>query len=389
MQQFLAAQDWLKELASEAQFFRKNTLPSLTVVNALLEELDRPDESFEWRIIVGGTAGKGTTCRLVEDVLLRAGKTVATLSSPHVQVITERIRINGQLVSAEDFGISILKIKEVSEKLSVIPTYYEAIVCAGIFAAREAGCEILIGEIGLGGRLDAVNAICGKRIAAVTFIGDDHLEKFGGKLENLAQEKAGIFTKDAVELLSYEQKFRSIFEKVANRDVVFLKGVWKNLNKKLARNICKIVLGTSDFVMEKIPLPCRWEKIDPNLILDGAHSAPRFENILPKLKKIQGKKVGILGLGKNHDPKVFEIIEKEFDEIFWVKIPESRDAWDPELLQKIMGRGSICPNPKIALKKAQEYGGTILVNGFFLGGKVRNLFYDPEEILKQRTEFPQ
>ncbi len=403
MQQFFAAQHWLKQLASEAQFFRKNTPPSLKAVNILLDELHRPDESFEWRIIVGGTAGKGTTCRLVEDVLLRAGKKVATLSSPHIQVITERIRINGQLISARDFGTSILKIKEVSEKVSIMPTYYEAIVCAGIFAAKEAGCEIFIGEIGLGGRLDAVNAIAGKRIAAVTFIGDDHLEKFGGKLENLAQEKAGIFTKDAVELLSYEQKFRSIFEKVANRKVLFLKGVWKNLNKKLARNICKIVLGTSDFVMEKLTLPCRWEvinlqssifKLQTNkkggkIILDGAHSAPRFENILPKLKKIQGKKVGVLGLGKNHDPKVFEIIVDEFDEIFWVKIPESRDAWDPEVLKKRIGRGIVCVDAKSALEQAQKLEGTIFVNSFFLGGEIRNLFYDPEEILKQQTEFPQ
>ena len=402
MSHFLAAQDWLKQLASEAQFFRTNKPPSLEVTNALLDALQRPDESFSWRIIVGGTAGKGTTCRLVEDVLLRSGKTVATLSSPHIQVITERIRINGKLISPENFGKYLLKIKEASEKISQTPTYYEAIVCAGILAAREAGCEILIGEIGLGGRLDAVNAIRGKRIAAVTFIGDDHLEKFGGKLENLAQEKAGVFTKDSVELLSYEQNFRSIFEKVSGKKILFLKGVWKNLSKKLARNICEIVLGMSGFVMKKITLPCRWEIINlqssifnlqtqekaVKIILDGAHSAPRFENILPKLKKIQGKKIGILGLGKNHNPEVFKIIADEFDEIFWVKIPESRDAWDPEVLQKTMGRGIVCPDAKSALEQAQKEGGTILVNSFFLGGEVRNLFYDPQKILEQQTEFP-
>ncbi len=396
MSHFLAAQDWLKQLASEAQFFRTNRPPSLEVTNALLDALNRPDKSFFWRIIVGGTAGKGTTCRLVEDVLLRSGKTVATLSSPHIQVITERIRINGKLISMEDFGKSILKIKEVSEKISQKPTYYEAIVCAGIWAAREARCEILIGEIGLGGRLDAVNAIRGKRIAAVTFIGDDHLEKFGGKLENLAREKAGIFTKDAVESLSYEQKFRSIFEKVSGKKILFLKGVWKNLNKKLARNICEIVLETSNFVMEKIPLPCRWEIISfregngaCSIVLDGAHSAPRFENILPKIKKIQGKRIGILGLGKNHNPEIFKIIADEFDEIFWVKIPESRDAWDPQILKEKMGRGIVCIDAKSALKQASELGGTILVNSFFLGGEVRNLLYDPQKILEQQTEFPQ
>lgn len=399
MSHFLSAQDWLKQLASEAQFFRTDTSPSLEAVNALLDALNRPDESFVWRIIVGGTAGKGTTCRLVEDVLLRAGKKVAALASPHIQVITERIRINGQLISMEDFGVSLLKIKEVAEKISVTPTYYEAIVCAGIWAAKEAGCEIFIGEIGLGGRLDAVNAVRGKRIAAVTFIGDDHLERFGGKLENLAREKAGIFTKDSVGMLSYEQTFCSLFEKIAGMKIVFLKGVWKNLNKKLARNICRIVLGTSDFVMTNLKLPCRWEIIPLpptpllggkriKIVLDGAHSAPRFENILPKLKKIQRKKIGVLGLGKNHNPEVFKIIADQFDEIFWVKIPESRDAWDPQILKKTMRRGIVCPDAKSALDQAKKLGGTILVNSFFLGGEVRNLFYDPEKILEQQTEFP-
>jgi folylpolyglutamate synthase/dihydropteroate synthase len=292
-----------------------------------------------------------------------------------------------------------LKIKEISEKISVSPTYYEAIVCAGIFAAKDAGCKFLIGEIGIGGRLDAVNAIRGKRIAAVTFIGDDHLERFEGKLEVLAREKAGIFTKDAVIMLSYEQKFRSIFEKISGRKILFLKGVWKNLNKKLARNICEIALGTNAFVMTNLKLPCRWEIIPSpppplpggegsKIILDGAHSAPRFENILPKLKKIQGKKVGVLGLGKNHNPEIFGIIADEFDEIFWVKIPESRDAWDPQILKEKMGRGIVCADAKSAIEQALGERGTILVNGFFLGGEVRNLFYDPQKVLEQQTEFP-
>jgi len=247
-----------------------------------------------------------------------------------------------------------------------------------------------------------VNFVRGKRVAAVTFIGDDHLEKFGGKLENLAREKAGIFTADSILNLSYEQNFCSTFRNIAKSEVQFIKGIQQKLNKKLARKICEKVLGTSEFKMRKILLPCRWEilneklkikneeceKREQKIILDGAHSAPRFENILPKIKKIPGKKVGIFGLGKNHDPQIFKIISDEFDEIFWVKIPESRDSWSPEILQKKMGRGIVCSDAKTALASAQKLDGTILVNGFFLGGEVRNLFFDPQKILEQQMEFP-
>ncbi len=389
MEHFHKAEDWLLELSSEAQFFRKKTSPSLEVVHAMLEHLGRPDQSFEWRIVVGGTAGKGTVCRLTEDVLLRSGKKVATLISPHLQVVTERIRINGALIDAETFGETLLKIKEISEKLNITPTYYEAIVLAGILAGKEAGCEILICEVGMGGRLDAVNSVTGKRVSALTFIGDDHLEKFDNNIQKLAQEKAGIFTEESMYNVSYEQKMCSTLNSISKSKIKYTKGVKTKLNKKLAQKICKHVLDHDRFVMRKIQLPGRWEKVAPDVILDGAHSAPRFEFILPKIKKVKGKKIGVFGLGKNHDPNIFKIVEKEFDEIFWVNVPEARETWTAEELKQKIGQGKTCPNARTALKEARKLGGTILVNGFFLGGEMRNEFYSPEEILNQQTEFPQ
>ncbi len=193
MEQFHEAQNWLVNLSSEAQFFREGKAPCLQTVNLFLDALGRPDEFFQYRVIVGGTAGKGTVCRTVEDVLLRSGKKVATLLSPHVQVVTERIRINGQLISPEDFAKHIFRVRDAARNLATAPTYYEVVVLAGILAARDAGCEILICEVGLGGEFDAVNAVWGPRIAAVTFIGDDHREILGGTLERIAKTKAGIF----------------------------------------------------------------------------------------------------------------------------------------------------------------------------------------------------
>jgi folylpolyglutamate synthase/dihydropteroate synthase len=389
MEHFHKAEDWLLELSSEAQFFRKDTPPSLEVVQLVLDALGRPDESFEWRVVVGGTAGKGTVCRLTEDVLLTAGKTVATLMSPHLQVITERVRINGKLIEAETFGFTLLEIKKVCEDLSILPTYYEAIVLTGILSAKNAGCEILICEVGMGGRLDAVNSVQGKRVSALTFIGDDHLEKFDNSLSKLAEEKAGIFVENSVYNISYEQKMCSTLNKIAKKDIHYIKGVMTKLNKKMTRNICEEILGSDTFTMRKIQLPGRWEKVAPDVILDGAHSAPRFEFILPKIKKLKGPKIGIFGLGKNHDPNIFNIVEKEFEEIFWVNVPEARDTWTAEELKQKLGRGITCPDAHSALKEARKLGGTILVNGFFLGGEMRNEFYDPQKILEQQTEFPE
>jgi len=239
MEQFYEAQNWLKKLQAESKFFRKTDSlpingvhPLLEKVNKLLDALGRPDESFEYRVVVGGTAGKGTVCRLTEDVLLRAGRKVTTFFSPHVQVVTERIRINGKFIAPEMFGKYILRIQEVAERTHILPTYYEAIILAGILAGQEEGSEILICEVGCGGEWDAVNAVQGKRISALTFIGDDHREILGGTLEKIAETKSGIFTTDSVLNISGEKKFQSILERRGT--VKFVKGISAKLNKKIA-----------------------------------------------------------------------------------------------------------------------------------------------------------
>jgi folylpolyglutamate synthase/dihydropteroate synthase len=382
MESFYKAQNWLLALSSEAQFFRKKKAPSLDAVERILEALDRPDTFFDVRIIVGGTAGKGTVCHLTEDVLLRSGKTVVTITSPHLQVVTERIRINGKIISAQDFGKNILKIKQISESLNIQPTYYEAIVLAGIMAGKNAGCEIFIGEIGLGGRLDAINAVRGKRIAALTFIGEDHLDRFG-TLENMAHEKSGIFTNDSILNLSYEKQFQNILS--ASTQVRFLSGIPQKLNKKLSRKICEAILEHGNFQMQKIQLPARWEKIE-NIILDNAHSRPRFEYILSKIKKLPHPRTALLALSKNHDPQSFEMILNGFDRIIWTEVSGEREFWKPEILQKKFSKGEVISDISQVLTKSTK---KLLITGsMYLCGEARNQFYPVKKILEQQTMFP-
>ncbi|MCF7918124.1 hypothetical protein K9L27_03985 [Candidatus Gracilibacteria bacterium] len=391
MESFSKAKDWLVELSSEAKFFRENTKPSLKAVEAILDALGSPDEFFEWRVIVAGTAGKGSVCRRTEDVLLRAGKSVVTLISPHLQCITERIRIQGRLISEDDFGKFVLKIKKISEEIQIKPTYYEALVLTGVLAGREMGCEVFVGEIGLGGRFDAVNAVRGKRIAALTFIGEDHMQYFGS-LDNMAHEKAGIFTADSVFNISYEKKFQNILLQEAQKEVQFIKGIDFKLGKKLVRKICEKILETTSFEMEKIPMPARWEKIQVAsskniLILDGSHSPPRFEFILPKIQKLPHPRTGIFAMVRNHDPKGFEIILSEFDEIIWTAGAEGHEFWKPEELKKRFEKG-IVQEDVFALLKELPQRSTLVSGSFYLCGKIRTIFYPVEKILSQQTEFP-
>lgn len=382
MTEFKIALDWLNALASEKKFFREKQAPSLDTTHQLLSALGRPDHSFDYRVIIGGTAGKGSTARYTEQTLLDQGKSVALISSPHLQVVNERIRIDGQLITQKSFCEAILYIKDLCAVHDLSPTYYEAIVVAGIYLAAQYNVDVLICEVGIGGALDAVNAVQGLRIAAVTFIGEDHLEMFEHSIENLAAAKAGIFTEDSLLNLTYEQKYSSIFEKTSTNKITYLKGLKSKMNKKIARNICEKILENDDFQMQSPRLPARWEKVGDNLILDGAHSGPRFEYILPKIQKFKPQ-TAILAMSQNHDPETFSAILPYFENVIWTEFSGSISATELQTLHKV-GSVETDYNKAVAVAK----GKTLVTGSLYLCGYVRERFYPGESMVEQQTEWP-
>ncbi len=381
--------EWLNQRSSEAAFFRKKAQPSLEEVNRALDRLGRPDKFFKYRVIVGGTAGKGTVCRYIEQTLIQEGLSVALLSSPHLQIVNERIRLNGQLISKNDFSETLARLKNLIETENLNLTYYEILVLAGILIACEKGIEILICEVGLGGEFDAVNAVQGARLCALTFIGDDHLEILGPKLKNIAETKSKIFTHESIFNTSYEQKFRSILNKNSSIDIVYNKGIKQKLNKKIARKICEQIVCSNSIRMSATKLPCRWEKLDEKIRLDGAHSAPRFEYLIEtKLQKNKGPYTLILGLQKRHNADAIKFIFPYAKNIIWTESGET-DCYSAQELQAIHGVGETIKNPLEALKKAQADDNKILVTGsLYLCGKIRETFYNSADMLEQQTEWP-
>lgn len=384
-----SCQDFLNHLQGERQFFRDGYKQSLDGMEALLAALGNPDRSFEYRVIVGGTAGKGTVTRLIEDTLLREGRTVTTITSPHIQIEQERIRRNGRLIGAGDFEEAVLAVQDAARKVNTQPTYYEALVLAGIVAGAKAGTQYLVAEIGLGGRLDAVNAVQGTRVCALTNIGADHLHTLGGTLEAVAHEKAGIFTSDTRAAFSTEKVYRDILQTHCPIPIQFFSGIPEKLNKKIARNVCEFLLGHGDFEMRKINIPARYEAIG-NIILDGAHCAPKIEYLMRKLNKESGQIHGVLALTKDRDMEVLRPIIELCDQVFYTKPNHGRDFHSPLSLQRHYKKGEVFDDAYEALGRAQALPGKVLVTGsFYLCGEIRNHFYDPEKMLQQQTEFPE
>lgn len=143
-----------------------------------------------WVITVGGTNGKGTTCRLLEAILLASGMRVGVYSSPHLLRYTERVRIQGDELpeAAHSEAMAVIETGRGATSLS----YFEFGTLAALQLFRQASLDVVILEVGLGGRLDATN-IVDADVAVITSIALDHTDWLGPDRASIAREKAGIF----------------------------------------------------------------------------------------------------------------------------------------------------------------------------------------------------
>ena len=141
-------------------------------------------------VTVGGTNGKGSCVAVVEALGLKAGLRVGAYTSPHLQRYNERVRVAGREVSDEELVAAFETVETARGETSL--SYFEYGTAAALEIFRRREVELAVLEVGLGGRLDAVNAI-DPQVAVVTSVGLDHLEWLGPDRESIGREKGGIF----------------------------------------------------------------------------------------------------------------------------------------------------------------------------------------------------
>ena len=291
---------------------------------------------------VAGTNGKGTTCRTLEMILLAADKRVGVYSSPHLLHFTERVRINNQESTPSDTVKAFVAIEKARGDVSL--TYFEYATLAALYQFKQAQLDVVILEVGLGGRLDATN-IVDADIAIITTIGIDHVEYLGNTRESIGREKAGIFKPKSIAVVG-EPEIPSTILDVAhavncplfavNKDWSYQqidKLTWQfNSSIKQYQNlpIPQVPLANAataiaalshspfsitqkqiDSALEKTSLIGRFQiiQLSPTVIVDVAHN-PHAASYLVKqieLLKQQQSKVGkvrfVIGMLKDKDIK--------------------------------------------------------------------------------------
>lgn len=313
------------------RFTSKNTLED---TRAFLHSLGDPDKKM--RIIhVAGTNGKGSVCAYLRSVLEEAGFSVCLFTSPHLTDIRERFLIRGEMVGREDFLEAFLRVYNSLDWAALEggggyhPTFFEYLFFMAMLLFGREEPDYCILETGLGGRLDATNAVCRKELTVITRIGLDHTQYLGDTISSIAAEKAGIM-RVGVPLIfadTGEESTQVFVERgselgvswysVSENDYTFLQFQNKNIdfslhtryygyirlrlstvaryqmeNAALAVRAIEVLDGGGRITAEQIRrglLACCWkgrmEEVLPDVYVDGAHNEDGIRAFLETVRE--------------------------------------------------------------------------------------------------------
>lgn len=164
-------------------------MPGVVVSGQLLAAVGNPQEGLAF-VHIAGTNGKGSTAAFLRSVLKEAGIRAGLFTSPHLIDFAERIQVDGRKIPKED--VVRLGARALAAGRGLEPTMFDLCLAMALLHFKEQGCQLAVLETGLGGRLDATNAVGTPLVGVITRIGYDHMAVLGNTLEEIAAEKAGI-----------------------------------------------------------------------------------------------------------------------------------------------------------------------------------------------------
>lgn len=177
-------------------------------IRELLERLCRPQDRLKF-VHVAGTNGKGSICAYLASILGAAGYRTGMFTSPYIERFEERIRVDGVMISPDELRDVTLAVREhaeaMAEETGDHPTEFELMTAVALEHFARCGCDIVVLEVGLGGRLDSTNVIDAPEACVIARIGLDHTALLGNTLAAIAGEKAGII-KEGSAVVSWPQE---------------------------------------------------------------------------------------------------------------------------------------------------------------------------------------
>lgn len=301
----------------------------------LLELYGNPQDKLKY-VHVAGTNGKGSVCAMTAEILKRAGYKTGLFTSPFIEVFNERIRINGDMIDDETLAKYVSEMAEISEKNGIAVSEFAFITAVAFRYFYDNGCDIVVLETGMGGRLDATNIIPAPEVCAITSIGLDHMQYLGGTVEEIAHEKCGIFKKGSIAVSAPNERVSDIIKEEAQTagcELVIcqkadrkpgsfiyktwgyhlkLKGAYQAENAALALEIIFALRSRGYDISEhavnegfsNASWKARYEFVSPDIVIDGGHNIDGIRALKQSLAE-EGREV-VLVIAMMHD-KSYEV----------------------------------------------------------------------------------
>ncbi|MGN0909337.1 MAG: bifunctional folylpolyglutamate synthase/dihydrofolate synthase [Succinivibrio sp.] len=367
-----------------------------------------------------GTNGKGSTAALVAASLEEAGVRCGLYTSPHLLRFNERVRVGGRDATDEQLCAAFSEVYRASREGTAVPlTYFEYTTLAALCCFRDAGVGALCLEIGLGGRLDAVN-VMDADIAAIVSIGFDHMAILGDTLSKIAFEKAGIIKPGAHAVVTGElpeEAFGVVRERcqecgvplyAQGRDFEFKRdaggfsllprgGQARALPQPLAPVECAavaaMVLSCLPSIGKKLPLDGLWEaagrafaktclpgrmqkvRSNPDVYFDVAHNVPAAQHLRRALmeRKVRGRRIAVCGMLRDKDVEgVLSVLAPCFSSFYCASLHCGRGEDAARLCRALGAKGAAASSSgcvaaalKAALASAKA-GDEVVVFGSFV-----------------------
>ena len=350
-----------------------------------------PEDSVSPRVIhVAGTNGKGSVCAMIDSICRAQGYRTGLFISPHLVTFRERIRVNGEMISHDAVASGLTSIRNLVANWDPHPTFFEVTTALALKYFSERKIEIAVLETGLGGRLDATNALQ-SNAAVISPIDFDHEKWLGWSLEEIASEKAGII-KSGVPVVSAAQRteVEAILRKRAGetgssiqfvtepdvRHPINLLGAYQKQNAALAIAAIRAVkIGIEDPAIGRglatVDWPGRFQKWDERTILDGAHNPAAAHVLAQTWREVFGDQRATLILAILSDKNLRAICEALAPIADSILLPQIRSerATPPKELAKVLSATtpslpySITPSISEALELARARPNPILITG--------------------------
>ena len=350
--------DALKYLDWLCVFGVKEGLERITELAAALGQ----PQNFYRTIHVAGTNGKGSVCAMLAEMLKAQGLRVGLFTSPHLESYCERIKVDNENISEDDFAEMIFRVKD----CNVVATHFEVLTAAAFLYFKLCAVDAAVIEVGLGGLFDSTNIIT-PELSVITNVALDH-ENILGDLNNIAFNKAGIIKPNVPTVTGAKGEPLEIIRRVAaeknsplheinsckltaNSYKLNLRGDYQQMNAAIAIKAAE-VLNLDEAAIEtglaRVKWAGRFEVLENSsgvVVIDGAHNPHGAKALRQALDKNfpTGKRIWLFGVLNDKDfDSMIKILFRAEDFVIVTK-PDSERAALPEMLCEILrGRGIEC-----------------------------------------------